>query len=467
MAKTTTASSAARPRRSETTGRDYHVRRIEKKGASLKKQVRRAQGVDEAGGEDTGGAEDHALRKVRRSAALSHDTEEKIDASKLRLHIVKVRREIEALRKRLTAWDDVEEKERERRERAEAEKKRKAMEDEANGVKRRKRGRLGPETWKLRGAARPAWEVYDFDTRYVDPHLKAHEEAREKARRIRNVLSTHRGRFGEEGGDDPPPQPYCRRFLSLLSQLGHLSSEAGRITSAREAFLECVELEGTEADSVVVTPARSRLMRMYVESNRPGSARRLWERLPHDRSAWVRYSAALLEYVSWSVLEEEGSSEGTAVGAMRKAIECNPYCAYHLAFHDTFREAMEYGDEVEDAEAGTAEEAVEYCHSEQMGAWLGTEGAVEWCRGVVLALLSDEDLDVPAKVRLESWEEDLKKAEDDYVASRQLRETEEEDEDGQSDDEDEPDVLMYTGMFRTAMDMLQEAGAFVEANDEN
>ena len=103
---------------------------------------------------------------------------------------------------------------------------------------KKKRGRKGPETWKLRGAARPAHEVYDFDTRYVDPHLVAHKQAREKAQRRQNLL--HPRLF------DPHTIPACREYLGLLMQLGHICAEARQYKSAREAWLECLELDNNE-----------------------------------------------------------------------------------------------------------------------------------------------------------------------------------------------------------------------------
>uniref|UniRef100_A0A7S4MTR9 Uncharacterized protein n=1 Tax=Odontella aurita TaxID=265563 RepID=A0A7S4MTR9_9STRA len=436
-------------------GREYLSRRMDVKRATLERKQRKAAGPDEAVG-----VAERANRDAERTIRLSHDTDEKKDRSKIRLHITKTRREIDVLRARLKAWDGVEEK---KKEMEEAERKRKAEEeaaDEAAGKKKKKRGRLGPETWKLRGAARPAWEVYDFDTRYVCPHMKAHEDAREKTKRVQNVLSLYRGRFGEERSDEEgPPQPYCRQFLSLLMQLGHLSVEAKKLKSAREAFLECIDLEGTDPNSVVVTMARARLMRMCVEANRPESARRLWERIPHDSTAWVRYSAALIEFVSWSVIEEDGSSRERAEEMLRKAIEANKFCAYYIAFNDTFEKVVEYGDEIEDAEAGTLEEAIEYCHSEQMGFWLGTEGAAEWIREVILRLLHEQN-DGNSWVQstrsyLESWEKDISQIEN------QLHETKNSD-DVNGDENEEPDIVMYAGMFRTAMDMLQDAGEFLK-----
>jgi hypothetical protein len=454
-------------------GREAHnVASLERRLARRKKKKRRL---------DTD--EDGNLNSYKRTA-LSHDTADKIDAGKLRLHITKTKRAVETDRERLRAWDDVEEKKRaaeeERKRREEAERAAAAERAGGSNPPKKRKGRAGPETWKLRGAARPAWEVYDFDTRYVDPHLKEHEEAMAKASRVRNLLSLYRGRFGEMPGDgddtDYPPQPYCRNFLALLMQLGHLCVEAKKFKMAREAFLEVMELEGTGEDSVVVTTARSRLMRMYLEANRPDSARRLWERLPHDNSAWIRYSAALIEFVSWRLLGEEGSSRSTAEDLLCMAIATSPFCAFNIAFHATFERVMEYGDELSDEEPGSFQESIEYTHSEQMGSWLGTEGAVEWMQGVVLRLLNGgrsaikSDAAEEARTQLQSWEALLGRIEEDFEdAEKQKKEeaageaangdkNEGEDNDSQDYNPEEPDLLMYTGMFRTAMDMLTDAG---------
>ena len=263
----------------------------------------------------------------------------------------------------------------------------------------KKRGRLGPETWKLRGAARPAWEVYDFDTRYVDPYIQEHEEAKDKAKRSRNLFVIYKGQFGHVGLSTStststtststlPPQPACKNFLSKLVQLGHLCVEAKKFKSAREAFLECIKLEGNdelEYDhehhhkniQIITTNAESQLMRMYMEANRPDSARRLWERFPKDTSVWIRYSASLVEYVSWNLLHEHDSTQTTAEQLLACAIQSNPYCAYYIAFHDTFDNVMEFTNDIEDGET-LLEEAIEYCSSEQMGSWIGTDGAIQW-----------------------------------------------------------------------------------------
>ena len=62
---------------------------------------------------------------------------------------------------RLNAWDEVDEQATYKRQ-CEEERRKRFLEN-GNEPPKKKRGRLGPETWKLRGAARPAHEVYGKD----------------------------------------------------------------------------------------------------------------------------------------------------------------------------------------------------------------------------------------------------------------------------------------------------------------
>ena len=406
-------------------------------------------------------ATDKQEERERRSALLTRDSKEKHEEGKLRLHIKRVQRQIEKLRGRLEAWDDVEEK---RLEKERHEKERRRREEEENPTKK-KYVRPGPETWKLTGAARPAWQVYDFDTRYEDPYMKAHEEAKKKVQRSRNIFVLCKGRFGEEGTKEIP-QPYCREFLSLLMQFGNLSMQANQLKSARKAFLECMELDSQDDP---ITPARNQLMRMYMEANRPDSARRLWERLPTtDPSVWIRYSAALIEFVSWKILKEDGSTQESAELRLAHAIRTNVFCAYYLAFFDTFQNIMEYTDDVEDTHGESSlEEAIEYCNSEQMGAWQGTEGACEWVKSIILNVLQGRSIanGVVSLADINSWRDKIDQIKETYaeLATNEGDSTnvEEESNDGSDQDDDDQtvvDVNMFAGMFETAMAMLQDAG---------
>lgn len=428
---------------------------------------------------------DHAIRKARqrnkmsvekleekerRSALLARDSKEKREEGKLRLHIKRVQRKLDTLKARLEMWDDVEEKRLAKQRQEEEERKRR---EEMEGPPQKKKGRLGPETWKLKGAARPAWQVYDFDTRYVDPHAKAHEDAREKVSRLRNVLVLCKGKFGVED-DSSVPQPQCREYLSLLLQLGNLSMQSNQRKTARQAFLDCMELDSGEHP---ITPARSQLMRLYMEANRPDSARRLWEKLPPtDPSVWIRYSAALVEFVSWNILKEEGSSRETAETQLASAIKSNVFCALYLAFFDTFDEVMDYTDEIEDAaDDSPLEQAIEYCNSEQLGSWKGTDGALEWVMSVLLRVINGgsvagnnltiEDLDwrgplaAIREAHSNSTETDGTKdnsnvaGDDDY----KMKENKDADDDNE-ENESVTDVAMFAGMFETAMEMVEASG---------
>ena len=391
--------------------------------------------------------------RARRSALLTRGSKQKKEEGKHRLHIKRTTRILEKLRDRLERWDDVEERRKKENEELE---KRKQKENE--GQVKVKKGRKGPETWKLKGAARPAHLVYDFDTRYVDPHIKAHEEAKKKAARCRNILVLCKGKFGVEN-DNKVPQPECREYLSLLMQLGNLCMYAKQMKTARKCFLECMELDSSESP---ITNARCQLMRLYMEANRPDSARRLWEKLPpNDPAVWIRYSAVLIEFVSFKILEEEGSSEKKCEDRMVDAIKSNIFCAYYLAFFDNFTEVMEFTDDIEDAnDDSPLEQAIEYCNSEQLGAWKGTDGAMDWVRNFVIRVLHNESDSNHPELFDFDWRKALSKTKKTLASSGN-------DEhnntcDGDDDDESTIDVEMYANMFETAMEMLEDSGAFTD-----
>eukprot|EP00536_Pseudo-nitzschia_multiseries_P007703 jgi/Psemu1/18526/gm1.18526_g len=398
-------------------------------------------------------SDDKQEQRERRTAMLTRDSKQKREQGKNRLHIKHTQRQLDKLRERLERWDDVEEALLVKKEEEERRKK----EEEAQNPSKRKI-RNDPTTWKLKGAARPAHLVYDFDTRYVDPYIKEHEEAKKKASRSRNVLILCKGRFGAENDKDVP-QPYCREYLSLLMQLGNLCMHSQQLKSARTSFLECMELDSSEKP---ITPARGRLMRLYMEANRPDSARRLWEKLPPaDPSVWIRYSAVLIEFVSFKILEEEGSSEQNCADRMVEAIKANIFCAYYLAFFDDFYEVMDYTDEIEDAdESSPLEEAIEYCNSEQMGAWKGTDGATDWVKKFLLRLLSDESTREQYNLLVSDldWRKGLSNIRES-LPSKPNDDVDDEESDEMDDEESVVDVEMYANMFETAMEMLEDSGA--------
>lgn len=321
-----------------------------------------------------------------RTALLTHDTKEKRSKMQLQLHLRRTERAIANLRQRLEHWDHVEE----------AEKKRKIEEEESQPKKKRPKWN-SPETWKLKGAARPAWMVYDFDTRYVDPHLELHKKAKEKNERLMNLLVTPSFDLTtvEEG----------REFLSLLMQYGHLSLEARKRKVAQDTFLECLRLDKGQA-----TTAADALMTIYLEDGNHAAAFDLGCTRPDDPSVCVRYSTVLAAFH----LERNESCE-----LMERAIRSNVFCAHYLTNIDVFASAIDCIDELEDPQTDL-EEALDYC-SQNVDRWRGKPSAT--LRSCML-----EMKDVP------EWKGALKPQ--------------------QKDDADVPD--MFLRMFETAMEMANQ-----------
>ena len=471
-------------------GADHVMRKHHQANKKAKKQQRQEEELEEEQ-EPPRKFQKQQVKEERRhrlTEKLTHDSKDKREASKLRLNIIKTQRDIDRLRPRLEKWDDAGEK-------AQLQK-----QQEAEAAPPKKKGRLGPESWKLKGAARPAWLVNEMDVRYVCPHQKAHDDANAKAKRVRNLLALLKGKFGQEVVDhnnNDVSYPHRRHFLALLMQNGLLNMEAKKYKTARLAFLECLELDGIHNP---ITDARCYLMRLYLQVNRPQSVHQLWTtRLAptagDETSVWVLYSVALVEYIRWKLFEEGSRRE--AEQALVRAMQGNVLCAYYLAFEEFFHEHMEYTDEVEHAE-NPLEETIEYCDSEQMGMWIGTDGALEWVQATLLRALHGQKVADGALSMVDlEWAPKLLAVEDEFKVQQQEEQAEQEaqqqaeedaaqdkrvqevlegkesclddddDDDEHSEEEEEPedqvDTLMYAGMFRTTMEMLYASGALAQA----
>lgn len=126
-----------------------------------------------------------------------------------------------------------------------------------------------------------------------------------------------------------------------------------------------------------------------------------------------------------------------------------------------FDKAMEYVEEIEDA---TKEEplelAIEYCNSEQRQYWEETDGAIEWIRSHLLKEEKEDGKDILVKEGccLSADELDWKELLQNMEEAAQVAQAKEEEEGRETNEDDleEVDVLMYAGMFRTAMEMVQE-----------
>ena len=148
---------------------------------------------------------------------------------------------------------------------------------------------------------------------------------------------------------------------------------------------------------------------------------------------------------------------------MIQAIRSNPFCAYYLAFYETFDNVMEYTDDIENADdepESSLEEALEYCASGIAETWY-ENGAALVLRNLLVGVHSGSEGTLLSARDVE-WKERLHKIEEEFeTRTRTL--TQEKNTvapiDGDTYHEDQPpDVKMFAGMFRTAMEMLEEAG---------
>jgi len=193
----------------------------------------------------------------------------------------------------------------------------------------------------------------------------------------------------------------------------------------------------------------------------------------------------LIEYVSFALLEEEGSSEAACRESLKKAIRGNPFAVLYMAFHSHFEDNMEFCDTVEDygGEGGVLE-AVEYCNDQEtVAVWMETEGAMDWLNGVVVEMMNEnenEGEENGEKIKLANWEKMLAAYEKEQQEAEDEKEKEEEeegedegegegegenegddeDEDEDEDEEEDPrgsvDGKMFAEMFRTSMEMMIE-----------
>ena len=214
-------------------------------------------------------------------------------------------------------------------------------------------------------------------------------------------------------------------------------------------------------------------MRLYLQLHRYEAAYQLGQRFAQDNSVWIRYHAALA--ASHLVeqrkkkkkvddddqqIDEDESLQLTTIVA--QAVKSNIFCAYYLAHYDTFANVMECTEDLEDADhepQSSLEEAIEYCNDNDSSAallWRQNPRALATLRSVLHhgggcdgspPLLSTADLD---------WDARLTKIEDEF---RQRQQSSEEDESGDGGGAALlVDLGMYTRQFRTAMEMLGDAG---------
>ncbi|CAN0068373.1 unnamed protein product [Laminaria digitata] len=133
----------------------------------------------------------------------------------------------------------------------------------------------------------------------------------------------------------------CREFLDLNHQLARALHDEGKESKSKEAcsrYQRCLDLDPT--DHVM---ARRGLVRLLMDAGRADEARAVIARFPDDRGCEMAWSLAAIEFVAWSVLEEEGAGQEVAEEALQAACLANPFLAWNIAHKDIFGEVRKNG----------------------------------------------------------------------------------------------------------------------------
>jgi hypothetical protein len=225
-----------------------------------------------------------------------------------------------------------------------------------------RKGPTPPDQWTLKGAARPAallariaaGELDECGNEFPKPveTFDLYEQERKQ------------GKLAEHND--------TKEYIGLLQQLAAACCEAGMPDRGIKNYELCMSLDKTDSFH-----SREGLACALVDEGRGAEARALIEEHKDENSAVLAYCMVIIEYVSWEVLEEEGSSEEVVQAAFRKAFALNPFMAVVIACHETFFQVMEYVDEIKDPKRGSIEEAFVYA-SQNMSVWMDTVGAYQW-----------------------------------------------------------------------------------------
>ncbi|KAH7468454.1 hypothetical protein KRP22_012087 [Phytophthora ramorum] len=219
-----------------------------------------------------------------------------------------------------------------------------------------------PSEWKLKGAARPAALLAKIAAGELDECGNEFPKPLETFDLYAQTLQD--GNLAEN--------EHTKTYLSMLKQLAAACCEAGMADRGIKNYELCMSLDKTDSFH-----SREGLACALVDEGRGAEARKLIDEHKDDESAVLAYCQVIIEYVSWEVLEEEGSSEEVVQEALRKAFALNPFMAVVIAYHEAFFQSVEYVDEIKDPKRGSVEEAFVYV-SQNVGVWVDTVGAYEW-----------------------------------------------------------------------------------------
>ncbi|CAB1121449.1 unnamed protein product [Ectocarpus sp. CCAP 1310/34] len=279
-------------------------------------------------------------------------------------------------------------------------------------LKRKRRRRdfydLDTSHWKLTGAARPADSLPGAGGTELVNEREDWEAGEDLFQKLAGVSSSEGFGGGNDSDDDSSDSgdddgggeegrvrkkretggggfyegpEACREYLDLNHQLAQRLHDGGKESQMEEALKRYQR--SLELDPVDHVNARRGLVRLLLDGGNADKARAVIDRFPDDRGCEMAWSLAAIEFVAWSVLQEDGSGEEVAGKALREACGANPFVAWNIAHREVFDEVVEHADEIESPPAGSVMEAFWYMVREG-GLWESLEGASEWVADFLL-----------------------------------------------------------------------------------
>ena len=205
-----------------------------------------------------------------------------------------------------------------------------------------------------------------------------------------------------------------RRLIDQAKQRGGTAISNGEVVSAAEM---CCELGGVlmamgksrqataqfkaaiaacDASAPSSISARQQLIVVYMDDAEAAHARALADEFADDHSCAFEFTRALLNFLAWSVLAEEGYTEAMATASLCAAISANPWAALFMVHADVFTRIVDpdFVDNLPRAAfeaVGSVDEAFKYC-VEGLSMWADCDGAIKWLTAKVRADLPIEAL---------------------------------------------------------------------------
>ena len=300
-------------------------------------------------------------------------------------------------------------------------------------IRERMKQKIDP-AYDLKGAARVAREFYKPPG---DTSVAGDDEPR-------NLLQEFAGKIWE--APDGEGKVLLEKMILYAAGLHNILEQTSH---AIKVFYEILEHDPEDHYN-----AKHRILRCYMDIGEAGKARALIEKYEDDRSCCFMYNKALIEYISFHTLQEDGSSQEICDKALEQAYHANAYALFALAYNSVFKDTVEYANLIRDAPEGSVEDAISFFESD-IELWEDVDGAIRWVQEYV----STKDLPPPLVEVPPSTQSDDNEGAEEEDGREGIDQEEADEEEGEGKEE----IVSEDGAPVSALGELGENPLFNEA----